>query len=209
MRRTSKPARVIVFAKAPRVGAVKTRLIPLLGAHGAAALHARLLEHTLAMAESAHLGALELHGAPADDEFLRACAARFGASLIEQAPGDLGTRMHLALEGALRTSRAVVLVGSDCPAMTARHLRAAASALADGHDAVFAPTEDGGYALVGLARADPHLFERITWASQGVMDETRRRVRELGWSAVELETLWDVDRPEDHARLMASGLIVR
>ncbi|HYC47478.1 MAG TPA: TIGR04282 family arsenosugar biosynthesis glycosyltransferase [Burkholderiales bacterium] len=199
--------RVLVFAKAPRPGAVKTRLVPVLGAEGAAALQARLLKHTLKTAARAALGPLELHGDPADDDFLRYCARHFGAELVAQRGDDLGARMHRAFEQALTRASLVVLVGSDCPALTAKHLRLAAHALAEGHDAVFVPTEDGGYALIGLTRSDPRLFRDMPWSSPDVMAETRRRVRELAWRAVELETLWDVDRPADYERLATSGLL--
>lgn len=209
MSHTNSTARVLVFAKAPRPGFAKTRLVPLLGGEGAAALHARLVEHALATAQRAALGTIELHGTPAGDDFLRACAGRYGVALIAQAEGDLGARMRAALEGALRTCARVVLIGTDCPALTPLHLRAAARALDEGHDAVFAPAEDGGYALIGLTRCDPRLLEGISWSTATVMDETRERLLALGWRWLELDTLWDVDRPEDYQRLLASRLLER
>ena len=207
MRITDNTRRLLVFAKAPRPGTVKTRLAPLLGEEGAAALHARLVKHTLKTAARAALGPLELHGDPADDDFLRYCATQYGAALLAQSPGDLGCRMQAALGGALARAARAILVGSDCPALTARHLRLAAKALDEGRDAVFAPTEDGGYALIGLARCDPHLFRGVPWSTSDVMAETRRRIGDLGWSALELDTLWDVDRPEDWERLAQTRLI--
>jgi rSAM/selenodomain-associated transferase 1 len=200
-------SRSLVFARGPQPGAAKTRLIPRLGAEGAAALHARLVEHTLAMAANAALGPLELHGTPAEDDFLRRCAARYGATFIAQREGDLGRRMRAALANALNESDCAVLIGTDCPALDAKQLRLAVRALAVGSDAVFAPTEDGGYALVGLARFDDRLFERIAWSTPRVMDETRARLRGLGWRWHELDTLWDVDRPADYERLVASALL--
>ncbi|HYH43804.1 MAG TPA: TIGR04282 family arsenosugar biosynthesis glycosyltransferase [Burkholderiales bacterium] len=204
---TGNAARVIVFAKAPRPGSAKTRLIPLLGAEGAAALHARLIEHTLATARSAGIGPVELHGTPANDDFLRECASRHAVALVEQCEGGLGERMHGAFEDALGETRPVLLIGSDCPALTAGHLRRAAHALCEGHDAVFVPTDDGGYALIGLTRAHARLFAGIAWSTPAVMRETRARLTEIGWQWAELETLWDVDRPEDYARLRESGLL--
>ena len=204
---TNSARRVLVLAKAPRPGAVKTRLAPLLGAEGAAALHARLVKHTLKTAARAALGPLELPGDPADDDFLRYCATQFGAALLAQSSGDLGNRMQAAFERALAHGGRAILVGSDCPALTPRHLRLAAKALDQGHDAVFTPTEDGGYALIGLARCDARLFRDIPWSTEGVMAETRRRIADLGWSGLELDTLWDVDRPEDWERLAQTRLI--
>jgi glycosyltransferase A (GT-A) superfamily protein (DUF2064 family) len=98
-------------------------------------------------------------------------------------------------------------LGSDCPALTARHLRHADQALRDGADAVFVPCEDGGYALVGLRRTDERLFRDIAWGTETVMAETRRRLLALGWQWRELEMLWDVDRPEDYERLVAERLL--
>jgi hypothetical protein len=199
---------LITFARAPSPGAVKTRLIPLLGAEAAAALHARLVEKTLETARTASFARVELHGTPdIDDAFFRSCASRSGAVLVAQAGGDLGARMFAALHSALARHPRALLVGSDCPVLSARHLRDADRALCDGNDAVLVPCEDGGYALIGLRRVDPRLFEGVAWGGESVMEETRSRLRRLGWSWRELETLWDVDRPQDYERLLASGLL--
>jgi rSAM/selenodomain-associated transferase 1 len=207
MPRTSSDGRVLVFAKAPRPGSVKTRLIPLLGEQGAAALHARLVKRTLSIARLAAPGAVDLYGAPADDAFLRCCAERYGARLLEQSCGDLGVRMRDAFSAALEDGAYAILVGCDCPALVPRDLQAAARALKSGADAVFAPTEDGGYALIGLRRCTPVLFADIRWSSSSVMQDTRERLAALGWSWKELTTTWDVDTPADYRRLVASGML--
>ncbi len=199
---------IIVFAKAARPGTVKTRLIPLLGEEGAAALHVKLARRTLDTLRAASLKDAQLHCTPlTSDPFFWFCSGHYGVSLHEQAAGDLGARMLAALEGALVNHATALLVGTDCPALAARHLRQAQQALRDGNDAVFVPCEDGGYALVGLRRADAALFEGIAWGGDRVMADTRERLRRLGWRWVELETLWDVDRPEDYDRLLRSGLL--
>lgn len=199
---------VILFARAARPGAVKTRLIPLLGPEGSAALHARMVKHSLATARKAALGAIELHCAPdCDDDFFRFCGNRYRADLREQADGDLGVRMAAAASRALAVHARVLLMGSDCPALTARHLRQACQALAGGANAVLTPAEDGGYVLMGLSRFDARLFEGIAWGTDSVLQQTRDRLRALGWRWQELESLWDVDRPEDYQRLMESGLL--
>ena len=199
---------VIVFAKAPEPGTVKTRLVPMLGAGGAAALHARLVKRTLGTLRAASFKRVELHCAPGiDDPFFRFCEGHYGFPLQPQVAGDLGARMRSAFEKALAAHACVVLVGTDCPALTARHLRQAERTLHDGADAVFAPCEDGGYALIGLRRVDARLFDGIAWGGDGVMTETRTRLQQLGWNWRELETLWDVDRPEDYARLVDARLL--
>jgi rSAM/selenodomain-associated transferase 1 len=199
---------VIVFAKAARPGAVKTRLVPLLGEEGAAALHVKLVRHTLDALRAASLKGAQLHCTPGtDDPFFWFCSGHYGVTLHEQAAGDLGKRMLVALENALANHAAALLVGTDCPALTARHLRQAERVLREGDDAVFVPCEDGGYALVGLKRADAKLFDGIAWGGDQVMSDTRVRLQQLGWRWRELETLWDVDRPGDYDRLVRSGLL--
>jgi rSAM/selenodomain-associated transferase 1 len=191
---------VMVFAKAP--GEAKTRLIPALGAAGAAALHRRLVMHCLRAAKDSRLGPVELWCAPdTSDPFFRECERRLRISLWAQGEGDLGARMQRAFESALVHAARAILVGSDIPALSAQYLRDAERALAGGDDAVIGPAEDGGYVLVGLSRCDPELFRGIPWGGPKVLPETRRRIAALGWRLSELSALWDVDRPEDLERL--------
>jgi uncharacterized protein len=186
---------VIVFARAPRPGRVKTRLAKALGALGATRLHQRMVEKTLATARAAGVGAVELHCASHPGHpFFRRMARRYGVRLRMQSPGDLGQRMHQALQ------RRAILVGSDCPELEPADLRAAASALAGGADAVFAPAVDGGYALVGVRQPDRRIFEGVDWGKALVMTQTRQRLRALGWRWKELRTVRDVDRPADLRR---------
>ncbi len=197
---------ILVFARAPVPGNVKTRLIPLLGAHGAAALHRKLTEHALAVARESAIGAVELWCTPStEDVFFQDCRERFNAELHLQCKGDLGMRMLDAFEQALDRARHVLLTGSDCPSMTAADMWAAVRALRDGRDAVFCPADDGGYTLIGLTHAMPALFDAMTWGTDIVMEETRQRLRNLGWRWHELPPQWDVDRPEDYQRLVREG----
>jgi glycosyltransferase A (GT-A) superfamily protein (DUF2064 family) len=215
------PVTIAVFARAPVVGAVKTRLIPRLGAEGAARLHAELALHALRMATAAGIGPVTLWGAPdARHPFFHRCQADFGVALYDQAGSDaagsdpagsdqagsdLGARM---LDAFRRLAPApVLLIGCDCPAMTGSHLLAAANALRAGQDAAFLPAEDGGYGLVGLRRPVAALFTGMAWGGANVMAETRRRLGAAGLAWAEPATVWDIDRPEDVARLAASGLL--
>jgi glycosyltransferase A (GT-A) superfamily protein (DUF2064 family) len=99
-----------------------------------------------------------------------------------------------------------LVIGTDCPALTADHLRAAADALRDGADAVVIPVADGGYALIGTRSPQPALFSDMEWSTTTVMAETRNRLRALGLAWRELPALWDLDRPDDLDRLHAAGL---
>ncbi len=192
---------IAVYARAPVPGAAKTRLIPVLGAEGAAALHARLVERTLGEAARAGLGPVELWCAPDDTHaFFARCAARFGVGLKPQARGDLGARMAATIEDGLARAGAVLIVGSDIPALDAMHLRRAREAL-ETSEAVFIPAEDGGYVLAGLARPRPVLFQEIAWGGPEVMAQTRARAAAHGMRIAELDSLWDLDRPEDLLRL--------
>jgi rSAM/selenodomain-associated transferase 1 len=194
--------RIAVFAKAPVAGAVKTRLIPLLGAEGAARLHASLARHALATAREAHPAVLQLWCSPdASHPFFSECAACFSCELHTQQGADLGARMaHTFARHA-----PLVLIGGDCPVLRPSHLVQAWHAL-QSNDAVFVPAEDGGYVLVGLARPASAVFGDIEWGGVDVMRETRRRIAAAGLECAELETLWDVDRPEDYRRMKEAGI---
>ncbi|MEI8325210.1 MAG: TIGR04282 family arsenosugar biosynthesis glycosyltransferase [Betaproteobacteria bacterium] len=190
---------IAVLARAPTPGRAKTRLIPALGAPGAARLHRSMTLRTLLTAQRAQLGEVSLWCAPdRQHRFFRALQRRHGVACHDQPEADLGQRMlH-----ALRHPKAPCLViGTDCPALTSAHLHQAAHALRSGQDAVFLPVEDGGYALVGWRCELASLFEAIDWSTERVMAQTRQRLRSAGASWQELETLWDVDLPQDLARL--------
>jgi len=203
--RTAPEAVVVVFARAPVPGRVKTRLVPLLGKAGAARLHAQLVERTMRTALAARCGPVELHCAPRPRHpFFERLARRHGVRLRGQGAGDLGARMRRAFERVLRTAGAAILVGSDCPALAPSDLRAARRALRAGADVVLAPAEDGGYALIALRRVRAAPFRGIEWGGPRVLAQTRRAIARLGWRCVELRTLWDVDRPDDVARLRRS-----
>jgi uncharacterized protein len=197
---------VAVLAKAPIAGLAKTRLIPALGAQGAARLQRTLTRGALRCAAEARLGPVTLWCAPnAEHRFFRALRRTSGLRCLVQPSGDLGARMHTAfrlhcVEGPL------LLIGTDCPALRPSHLRKAARALVDGEDAVFYPAEDGGYVLVGLRRPQETLFRDMPWSTAEVMSRSRERARAAGLRVREFEPLWDVDLPADLPRLQALSL---
>jgi rSAM/selenodomain-associated transferase 2/rSAM/selenodomain-associated transferase 1 len=196
---------VAVFARAPAPGAAKTRLIPLLGEKGAAQLHARLVERALASARAAEVGPVTLWRAPeqADHPFFAQCLSMGATTLATQRGADLGARMLAAFEARAP----LLLMGSDCPSITPQDIAWCAQALRAGADAVFLPAEDGGYGLIGARAPLPELFRDMTWGDASVMERTRARARAAGLVIAEGRVIWDVDRPEDHARLMREGLI--
>ena len=178
---------IIVFARAPVAGAAKTRLIPRLGAWRAARLHLRLTRHALATARAARCGPVELQLSQRHSLFR-------GARL--QRGADLGSRMQRAFAKARRPA---ILIGADCPELTAADLRRAMRWLRGGYDAVLAPAEDGGYALVALRRPIPELFQGVEWGSERVYAQTVKKLAAYRWRA--LRTVRDVDRPQDLERL--------
>lgn len=187
----SKP-RLVLFTRWPEPGKAKTRLIPALGPSGAAALHKRLTENTVAT--------LRASGLPIEVRYTGAPRERFadwlGGDLAyaEQGAGDLGERMRRA-----SVPCPVIFVGGDCPDMQPGHLARAAAALAD-TPVVIGPAEDGGYWLIGLAEPQGYLFAGIAWGTSAVLAGTQARLAAHGIRPAMLETLSDCDRPEDLAR---------
>ena len=192
---------ILVFAKAPIPGEVKTRMIPAMGAEGAAMLHAALAERVLQTALSTKVDVVLCAAPDASHVFFEDCEEDFDVPLAEQLPdADLGARMLHALNEALEEWGQAIIIGADCPALTKKHLLAAMTALAS-HDVVLTPADDGGYVLIGARRTEPNMFDHIDWGTENVLAQQRRALEKskLGWH--EMETLWDVDRPEDLARL--------
>lgn len=181
--------RVSMFTRFPHPGAAKTRLIPAFGAARAAAIHRRLVEHTLAMLRQCKL--------PFEMRITGASAAEFAAWLgpdvdyVEQGDGDLGARLA-------RVRTPALLIGSDAPGLTVAHLNQAVAALARA-PAVIGPALDGGYYLLGIARPAPFVFSDMPWGSADVAAETLRRFAAHAWPVQLLDALADVDRPEDVA----------
>ncbi|HZF43236.1 MAG TPA: TIGR04282 family arsenosugar biosynthesis glycosyltransferase [Sphingomonadaceae bacterium] len=198
------PVRIVIFAKAPVAGAVKTRLIPALGADGAARLAERMLAGTAAAAVAAGLGEPEVCAAPHPEKPEWEPFRPNGVRMTDQGEGDLGQRLARAAARVIGAGEGVLLIGTDCPDLDAARLRDAAERLRT-HDAVIHPAADGGYVLLGLARFDPSLFARIAWSTSSVAADTIARVRALGWTLDIGETLRDIDEPADLQAPHASG----
>jgi rSAM/selenodomain-associated transferase 1 len=198
------PMRILVFARAPEPGRVKTRLIPRLGPEGAARLHTRLTGLAVHRAAECALGPVELWCTPDPDHPLFADCARLPAVTLHTQPeGSLGERMAAAARRSVDAGQSALLIGTDAPALTPAAIQAAAAALRN-RDAVIIPADDGGYVLLGLRRFSSRLFEDIAWGSDSVYEITIGRLAALGWAWAALEPSWDVDRPEDIDRLAAA-----
>lgn len=180
--------RLVLFARYPTPGRAKTRLIPALGAEGAARLHRRLTERTLATLRATGLPVeVRTTGAPAS-------AFRYwlgDISCTAQGRGHLGARMRRAAAEA-----PAILVGADVPDLEARHLIAAAEALTRS-PVVIGPAVDGGYYLIGVREPMPWLFAPMAWGTDVVRAETLARLAKRGIEPAMLEPLSDLDTPED------------
>jgi rSAM/selenodomain-associated transferase 1 len=197
------PVAVAVLAKAPVAGFAKTRLIPLIGAERAAQLQVRLTARAAATACAANVGPVTLWATPDEShETFAALRARHGVTLRRQPDGDLGARMLAAMIAA---GGPVLIIGTDCPALTKAHLRHAADVLRGGTEVVVGPAADGGYVLIGARKPEPALFDGMSWSTATVMEETRRRLQSYGLTWKEPFGLWDIDRPADLDRLRAAG----
>jgi hypothetical protein len=141
-----------------------------------------------------------------DHPIFRSADLEYGITTRVQAGDDLGERMFGTFEQLTRRSPAL-LIGTDCPILSADHLMRCAAALVAGTDAAFIPTEDGGYALIGLRKPVWRLFEGMPWGTGDVMRITRDRLREERLSAFETDQLWDIDTPADYDRAKSAALL--
>jgi rSAM/selenodomain-associated transferase 1 len=187
---------IAILAKAPIPGRAKSRLIPSIGAHAAAVLQERMTAQTVETALAAGVGPVTLWCSPDPRHVsFREIARRHRVPLKRQVDGDLGARMLAAF-----TAGPTLVIGTDCPAFTADHLRQAATALREA-DVVLIPAEDGGYVLIGTHAPHAGLFTDMVWGDTGVLVETRKRIAALQSAVVELGPLWDVDTDRDLARM--------
>lgn len=183
--------RLGIFARPPRPGRVKTRLIPDLGADKAAEVYRHCLEHTLAVAHRCGLDYQLFLSESSEDELFA------DEPFALQQGGDLGARMHNALRLMLdEGASGALIVGTDCLDLRPAHLRRAAQALAN-TDLVLLPALDGGYALIGCREANPALFDRVDWGTRRVLRQTRANLRRLGLRVSELDAVRDIDTLAD------------
>ena len=196
--------RLIIFTRYPEAGTTKTRMIPELGADGAAELQRQMTEHIISRAKE--LG--RLHPLPVEIRYEGGSQKLMtewlgpGFTYCHQGSGDIGLRMGWALQDAFRQAcETVVIIGSDIPDITTDIMQKAFEAL-NQNDLVLGPAGDGGYYLIGVHRKtfrhwNPQLFSGISWGTESVLPQTLNIAQKLGLNYNLLETLRDVDRPED------------
>ena len=195
---------LLIFARLPKAGANKTRLIPALGAENATLVYRQLVDRTLSQARQLaneqcprELGCQAtvcVTGGSACD-----VRAAFGDDLTywEQEGSSLGDRLQHATKSAFESgAKRVVVIGTDCPSLTSSDLRTAFEQL-EAHDIVIGPAQDGGYYLIGLNAEHASLFADIDWSTSQVLEQTMLKTRELSLLVHQLRMLADVDYPED------------
>jgi hypothetical protein len=193
--------RLIIFTRYPEPGKTKTRLIPALGPEGAADLHRKMVDSTLTWARQLKNNSavsLEFCYEGGDERRVRQW---LGSDIpcCRQVNGDLGARMARAFTEAFSAGMGrVIIVGTDCPGLTGGLVRTACEALMD-NDVVLGPAKDGGYYLIGLRKPMPQLFGGIPWGTGEVLPKTLGIAADLKLQVFLLESLDDVDRPEDLA----------
>lgn len=198
---TSKKA-LLIFAKEPSPGRVKTRLIPVIGATAAAELYEKLLYQTLM--KSSKLQDIKkflcCDTENSDESRCHKFADQFGFSFHTQSGEGIGERMYHALNDVSQENDQVILIGTDCPGYSVAYLKKAFELL-DTYDAIIGPASDGGYVLIGMKKTQFDLFHDIPWSTNKVLAATRERLKSLGWQWTELETLNDIDEPSDLAHV--------
>lgn len=193
---------IAVFAREPVAGAVKTRLIPALGAASALALYEAMATRTLALVSGGMLAprALWVASNPSHEFFVTLCNEK---EIHLQTGQSLGDKMYNCATATLAQDGrdSVVIIGTDCPALTVDYLQRALDALHTGSDVVLGPASDGGYVLIGLRQPWPELFRGIAWGTSTVLAQTLGKINAMNLSSTVLETLWDVDEAPDLLRL--------
>ena len=190
---------LIIFSRYPEAGKTKTRMIPALGAKGAADLQRRLSEHTLKQARKLRQFRsidIVIYFAGGNINLMRQWLGN-DVSYCVQAEGDLGVKMQSAMKDLFaRKKQRVVIIGIDCPSINTAILETAFESLKN-HDLVLGEAEDGGYYLIGLSKLVAEMFVGINWGSDRVFADSCAIARSLDLTTAYLPILRDLDRPED------------
>ena len=196
---------LVIMAKAPQPGSVKTRLCPPLSYPEAADLYRCFLLDTIAKARTLSNVRLLLAYTPTSSKDFFAALAP-DATLMPQQGDDLGDRMAVCFTRSFALGyHRVLLIGSDLPTLPADYLQQAVALAAKPLiDLVIGPSEDGGYYLIGLRRLHRALFDNMPWSTDNVFAETVRRAEASGLHVARLPPWYDVDTPADLKRLRAN-----
>lgn len=192
---------IVLFTRYPVPGAAKTRLIPALGDHGAAALQKRMTERIAGeLTKLPDHVRHEIWFDGAGDEEMAAWLGH-GHILRRQPEGELGERLQKIMRQSFTEGcRPLIFIGADCPTLLSEHLLIALGQL-HRTDVVIGPASDGGYYLIGMRRQIPAIFDDIPWGGPEVLSRTCEQAERLGLGVALLPIRNDIDRPEDLACL--------
>ena len=189
--------KIIIFTRYPTPGASKTRLIPALGADGAADLQRKMTEYILKELQKLQ-GTVDIeicYTGASNTEMLSWLGNNYKYS--EQRAGDLGDRMLQAFSDSFNNGyKSIVVIGADCPSITNKVLHNAFIAL-ESNDVVLGPATDGGYYLIGLHAANSEIFKGIKWSTDTVLSDTKNNIYQQNLKLHLLEELSDIDEPDD------------
>lgn len=192
---------LLIFARYPEVGQVKTRLIPALGPEGATTTYRQMATHVIAQVRELRQRQPLAVTVWFTGGSQAGMATWLGADLTyqQQSGGDLGQRLQTAFQVTFDQGYQVgMAIGTDCPSLTPAILDQGWQALQH-HDLVLGPATDGGYYLIGLNRPVPELFQGIAWSTAVVLEQTVAIADRLGLTRYHLPALTDVDTPQDLA----------
>ena len=183
---------LIIFLRMPEKGKVKTRLAQIMGDAQALAIYRELTSLTLIAAVDSGLPVYLFYsgGLPGIEDRISSF------NYHHQIGGNLGEKMLDAFSIVLALHSRAIIIGSDCPLLTGRHI-ATAGELLDEHDLVIGPTDDGGYYLLGCSKLYPELFKDKSWSSDIVFEQTMDSIRKLNLTCADLQKLRDVDTADD------------
>lgn len=198
-------SRLLVFAKAPLLGKVKTRLIPMLGEQGAFDFHVASIRFALEQRAAMQLSPVVLYLKGQAPSWLTKLCQRLSIDVVQQQGADLGERMLHAATEQLSQARHVVLTGTDCLTLTTDLLTQLYQSLEE-NDAAVIGAEDGGYVAFGLTQLSAALFTQFPFGNPQVYQKTVDAMQTHDWRYAELAKTWDVDRPEDIKRWIKGAL---
>lgn len=188
---------LVIFAKAPVAGKVKTRLIPALGAEGACQLYQRMANSIIVSLVNSAVCQVNVFAYPdVKHAFFKDLKNSNVLKINSQYGNDLGDRMLQAITNTHKKFLKVILIGTDCPDYSAAYIESAIKAL-DNNDVVIGPATDGGYVLIGTKTPEAHIFSHINWGENTVLNETIQRIREASLTYQLLPPLHDIDIPSD------------
>jgi len=199
--------RLIMMARAPVVGQVKTRLAKSIGAQRAAGIYRNMAQAQIRKLLAANICPLELHVCPTVQHPFFIAMRCSGVVRVERQMGDnLGSRMLHALRSGLQRADAVILIGADVPGISIKQIEQVCMLLSDHKELIIMPADDGGYGLLGMSKVDAGLFRGVHWGTGRVCKQTVKRARQLGIRYRLFSSCYDIDYPRDLSRLRQLGV---